>query len=178
MRVCRPGGRSRGASLATGAWCQVGREGLCENSRLPPSAAPMPAHVYLLVGMRVSVSRTSCCSITSRAYLPRQALTPAKAAEAGHLLCLKFARQHECPWDELTTAAAAGGGFFDCLRYAREYECPWDAVRAVERIERSAVAFALETESHGPSAVRSQPSLERRCSFAARHIVGCRQRPP
>ena len=44
----------------------------------------------------------------------------------GHLECLKYAREHGCPWDEETCRLAALNGQLECLKYAHENGCPWD----------------------------------------------------
>jgi hypothetical protein len=43
----------------------------------------------------------------------------------GHLECLKYAREHGCPWDPYTTAWAAINDHLECLKYAHEHGCPW-----------------------------------------------------
>jgi len=48
-----------------------------------------------------------------------------KAAENGHLDCLRYAHENGCAWDENTCAVAADG-HLDCLRYAHENGCAWD----------------------------------------------------
>ena len=48
------------------------------------------------------------------------------AAERGDLECLKYAREHGCPWSEETTLSAALGGHLECLKYAHENGCRWD----------------------------------------------------
>ncbi len=48
------------------------------------------------------------------------------AANAGHLECLKYAHENGCPWDEDTCWSAAVGGHILCLKYAHEQGCPWD----------------------------------------------------
>lgn len=54
-----------------------------------------------------------------------------RAAEAGSLACLTYARQGGCPWDEFTTAGAMVKARSDCLDYALDNGCPWseDAFR-------------------------------------------------
>ena len=52
--------------------------------------------------------------------------TCALAARYGHLQCLKWAREHGCPWNEDTCSWAACNGDLNCLIWARENECPWD----------------------------------------------------
>ena len=46
------------------------------------------------------------------------------AAENGHLIILRYARENGCPWDERTYAVAAEKGYLDILEYARENGCP------------------------------------------------------
>ena len=46
------------------------------------------------------------------------------AAENGHLACLTYAREHECPWNEQTLLRAAKSKQLECLQYAREHGCP------------------------------------------------------
>jgi hypothetical protein len=48
------------------------------------------------------------------------------AAKNGHVECLKYLHEKECPWDEMTTAMAASGGHIECLQYARDEGCPWN----------------------------------------------------
>ena len=49
-----------------------------------------------------------------------------KAAMAGHLTVLKWAREHGCPLDNRTCNWAARGGQLHVLQWARENECPWN----------------------------------------------------
>ena len=49
-----------------------------------------------------------------------------KAAENGHLKCLKYAHKNNCPWDKYTCINAAMNGHIKCLTYAHESKCPWD----------------------------------------------------
>ena len=44
----------------------------------------------------------------------------------GHLKCLKYAHERECPWDWRTCYYATRNGHLECLKYARERGCPWD----------------------------------------------------
>ena len=48
------------------------------------------------------------------------------AARNGHLECLKYAHENECPWDEETCSSAALKDHLECLKYAHENGCPWD----------------------------------------------------
>lgn len=48
------------------------------------------------------------------------------AASRGHLECLAYARENECPWDEFAMADAAAAGQFVCLQYLHVNGCPWD----------------------------------------------------
>ena len=48
------------------------------------------------------------------------------AARNGHLDCLKYAHENECPWDPKTTLRASMYGHLDCLKYAHENGCPWN----------------------------------------------------
>ena len=48
------------------------------------------------------------------------------AAVGGHIECLKYAHENECPWDEKTCCGAAETGHLECLKYAHENGCPWD----------------------------------------------------
>ena len=48
------------------------------------------------------------------------------AAKNGHLVVLRWARAHGCPWDEWTCAKAAENGHLAVLRWARAHGCPWD----------------------------------------------------
>ena len=50
------------------------------------------------------------------------------AALNGHLDCLRYAREHGCPWNEWTCLFAVSNGHLDCLRYAHENGCPWNEV--------------------------------------------------
>jgi len=47
-----------------------------------------------------------------------------KAAEGGHLDCLRYAHENGCPWGSETCEKAAEGGHVDCLNYALENGCP------------------------------------------------------
>ena len=53
-------------------------------------------------------------------------LTTLAAAKAGSLPCLRYAHENGAPWHVYTTAAAAGAGSLPCLRYAHENGAPWD----------------------------------------------------
>ena len=43
-----------------------------------------------------------------------------KLQKGGHLECLKYAHENECPWDGYTCSKAASGGHLECLKYAHE----------------------------------------------------------
>ena len=43
----------------------------------------------------------------------------------GHLECLKYAHENECPWDKETCSSAAESGHLECLKYAHENGCHW-----------------------------------------------------
>eukprot|EP00600_Ochromonadales_sp_CCMP1393_P016848 CAMPEP_0175028308 /NCGR_PEP_ID=MMETSP0005-20121125/18921_1 /TAXON_ID=420556 /ORGANISM="Ochromonas sp., Strain CCMP1393" /LENGTH=219 /DNA_ID=CAMNT_0016287899 /DNA_START=17 /DNA_END=672 /DNA_ORIENTATION=+ len=50
-----------------------------------------------------------------------------EAAKGGHLVCLKYAREHSCcSWNATTCISAALRGHLDCLKYAHEQGCPWN----------------------------------------------------
>ena len=67
--------------------------------------------------------------------------TCSEAAGAGELECLRFAREHGCPWNSYTCGKAVeampypeeevddgqggGGGALACLRWVRAHGCPW-----------------------------------------------------
>lgn len=54
--------------------------------------------------------------------------TMSKAAEGGHLACMKFLREERvggCAWDAATTSLAAKHGKLDCLKYAVDNGCQW-----------------------------------------------------
>ena len=53
-------------------------------------------------------------------------MTCSKAAQNGHLECLKYAHENGCPWNEMTCSKAAENGHLECLKYAHENGCPWD----------------------------------------------------
>ena len=44
----------------------------------------------------------------------------------GHLECLKYAREHGCPWNEEDVRVCRQNGHLECLKYAHEHGCPWD----------------------------------------------------
>ena len=46
--------------------------------------------------------------------------------ENGHLNCLIYAHENECPWEEETCTSASENGHLECLKYAHENGCPWD----------------------------------------------------
>ncbi|ATZ81196.1 ankyrin repeat domain-containing protein [Bodo saltans virus] len=48
------------------------------------------------------------------------------AASKGHLECLKYLHENDCPWDEETCEYAASKGHLECLKYAHENGCPCD----------------------------------------------------
>ena len=48
-----------------------------------------------------------------------------RAAENGHLECLKWAHESGCPWNDDTCLYAALNGRLECLKYAHENGCPW-----------------------------------------------------
>ena len=49
-----------------------------------------------------------------------------RAAGAGSLGALQWARAQGCPWDANTCRGAAEGGHLEVLQWARAQECPWD----------------------------------------------------
>eukprot|EP00958_Prasinococcus_capsulatus_P019842 scaffold2514_cov373-Prasinococcus_capsulatus_cf.AAC.3 len=50
-----------------------------------------------------------------------------EAAGSGHLVALKYAREHEAPgWGPLAWCAAALKGQMKCLGYLLEEQCAWD----------------------------------------------------
>ncbi len=57
---------------------------------------------------------------------PKKCTTCAKAAENGHIQCLRRAKESGCPWDRRTTDLATLHGHLECLQYAHENGCPWD----------------------------------------------------
>jgi hypothetical protein len=42
----------------------------------------------------------------------------------GHLECLKYCHENNCPWDNQTCRYAAIYGNLECLKYARDNGCP------------------------------------------------------
>lgn len=48
------------------------------------------------------------------------------AAQNGHLACLRYLYEHGCSWDEWTINWATENGHLDCLQYALDHECPVD----------------------------------------------------
>ena len=52
--------------------------------------------------------------------------TCSRAAENGHLDCLKYVHENSCSWDTLTCYMVAANGHLGCLKYAHENDCPWD----------------------------------------------------
>jgi hypothetical protein len=54
-----------------------------------------------------------------------------RAAQGGHLACLRYAHDEGCEWDARTCAAAAVAGSLVCLRWARQNRCPWDERKTV-----------------------------------------------
>ena len=48
-----------------------------------------------------------------------------RAAQNGHLECLKHLRENGCQWTDHTVAWAAAGGHLECLKYLREHEKEW-----------------------------------------------------
>jgi hypothetical protein len=49
------------------------------------------------------------------------------AAAYGHLCVLKWLRAEGCPWDTLTCSWAADKGQLKVLQWARDQDCPWDS---------------------------------------------------
>jgi len=52
-----------------------------------------------------------------------------QAALNGHLECLRYAHENNCPWGdwgEGICSCAAKNGHLECLRYAHENGCPWN----------------------------------------------------
>ena len=69
------------------------------------------------------------CEVTDTPYASRDAhadQTCLRAAERGHLECLKYAHENGCPWDSRVFTVAAFEGHLDCLRYLDKNGCPWD----------------------------------------------------
>jgi hypothetical protein len=62
-------------------------------------------------------------------------LTCSYAAEHGHLDCLTYAHENECPWDKFACSEAAKRGHLDCLTYLHEHGCPWDEFTCSEAAE-------------------------------------------
>jgi hypothetical protein len=60
----------------------------------------------------------------------------------GHLACLKYAHEHQCPWNELTCMMAAFGGHLECLKYAYENGCPW-SIRVCQAADATAQLWCL-----------------------------------
>ena len=63
--------------------------------------------------------------------------------------CLKYAREHGCPWNEWTCKHAAYYGQLECLKYLREHGCPWDEetyIHAVLNGDIEAILFLIERE--------------------------------
>ena len=58
-----------------------------------------------------------------------------KAAEAGHLEVLKWARENGCPWDKRTCEFAAYYGHLEVLKWARENDCPWNEATCMKAAE-------------------------------------------
>jgi hypothetical protein len=50
----------------------------------------------------------------------------------GHLNCLIFAREKNCPWDNLTAKLAVENGHLDCFQYAVENGCPWEKEKCLK----------------------------------------------
>ena len=59
---------------------------------------------------------------------PWDGFTCRRAAEGGHIECLKYAHEQGCPWNPDTCQAAASAGHLVCLNYAHEQGCPWNAL--------------------------------------------------
>ena len=49
-----------------------------------------------------------------------------RSAKNGHLACLRYAHENECPWDEMVCMKAVASGHIECLRYAHENGAPWN----------------------------------------------------
>ena len=92
---------------------------------------------------------------------PWDATTCANAAGGGNILCLKYAHEHGCPWDEKTCSYAAEGGHLDCLEYAHNHGCPWDATTCANAAVGGHLGCLKYAHEHGcPWDVWT-------CSFAA-----------
>ena len=58
--------------------------------------------------------------VRARARVSLEQVDVQEAAWNGHLECLRYAREHGCPWDGWTCAEAAKYGQLECLKYAHD----------------------------------------------------------
>ena len=54
-------------------------------------------------------------------------MTPAYAAESGHLAVLQWVRERHCPWNWVTPANAAASGHLEVLQWVRENDATGEA---------------------------------------------------
>ena len=47
-----------------------------------------------------------------------------QVAKEGHLECLKYLREKNCPWDHRTVQRARENNQIECLNYALANDCP------------------------------------------------------
>jgi hypothetical protein len=64
-------------------------------------------------------------------------VTPANAAEGGHLAVLQWAREHSCPWTSYACIFAAAAGQLEVLQWMRENDATGE-VFAEGRVRRHA----------------------------------------
>jgi hypothetical protein len=60
-------------------------------------------------------------------HFPWSTVTPALAAEGGHLVVLQWAREHGCPWALDTCTYAAEAGQQEVLQWVRENDANGEA---------------------------------------------------
>jgi hypothetical protein len=58
-----------------------------------------------------------------------------QVAKEGHLECLKYLREKNCPWDHRTVQRARENNHIECLNYALAKNCPqtyeeWEALQS------------------------------------------------
>ena len=65
------------------------------------------------------------------------------AAKSGHIECLQYLHENDCPWDKEACARAAEYGHLECLQYLHENGCPWDT-EVCDRAAENGQLWCLE----------------------------------
>ena len=90
-------------------------------------------HKRALARFAARKGHIACLQYLNDNECPWNERTCEAAASHGQLGCLQYLHENGCPWDENTTLMAACYGHLDCLRYAHEHGCPWNKTCSTTR---------------------------------------------